>query len=330
MNISSILNELDNLVIDKQIDDIAYSDEKHIYFDVTTKERYTSVTTLIGKYQPQFDEIFMSRKCAERDIRKGWTKLSVTERQQELLAQWKEKNVTVSDNGTRLHLMIEEFLMGVNSYEESIRKYNLTAQEVTYLDYVISLNFHDYDLLICEDLLYNKKYKRAGQSDIVTIHQGRINIDDWKFNSKPLTWEGYNGQKMLYPLHHLQSSKLHTYQLQTSIYMYFKCLATGLKPGHIRIHHFLDGVITPFEFEYLEEEVYTLLEYDFNKNKIKKYGNIDLFIGRKSFNAGGELLEIVKKYEDDTYDVRIGKNTIVNDLYEDDVRELMSLPQPIR
>ena len=36
--------------IDKQNGNVCYSDAEHLYWDATTKQKYISVTTLIGKY----------------------------------------------------------------------------------------------------------------------------------------------------------------------------------------------------------------------------------------------------------------------------------------
>ena len=49
-----------NLKIDKQLDHIGYNDEYHVYFDVRNGLKYTSVTTLIHMYQPEYDTDFWS------------------------------------------------------------------------------------------------------------------------------------------------------------------------------------------------------------------------------------------------------------------------------
>lgn len=55
--------------IDKQNGEVAFNEELHKYFNVKDPNRnYTSVTTLIGKYYPHFDEEFWSRYKALQEL----------------------------------------------------------------------------------------------------------------------------------------------------------------------------------------------------------------------------------------------------------------------
>ena len=47
--------------VDKENDNVFFNDEKHVYLDKLTGERYISVTTLIGKYENEFNEAFFSK-----------------------------------------------------------------------------------------------------------------------------------------------------------------------------------------------------------------------------------------------------------------------------
>lgn len=49
---------VDGYRVDKENDDVIYSDEQHVYIDKTDKEKYISVTTLIHKYVNEFDAQF--------------------------------------------------------------------------------------------------------------------------------------------------------------------------------------------------------------------------------------------------------------------------------
>jgi hypothetical protein len=52
--------------VDKENDDVIYSDEKHIYIDKIDYKPYISVTTLIKKYENEFDgEFWASYKACE-------------------------------------------------------------------------------------------------------------------------------------------------------------------------------------------------------------------------------------------------------------------------
>lgn len=49
---------VDGYRVDKENDDVIYSDEQHVYIDKRDKEKYISVTTLIHKYVNEFDAQF--------------------------------------------------------------------------------------------------------------------------------------------------------------------------------------------------------------------------------------------------------------------------------
>ena len=55
---------------DKINGDVAFVEGPHLYFNVKDSSiKYTSVTTLIGKYEPEFDKEFVSKyKALERLI----------------------------------------------------------------------------------------------------------------------------------------------------------------------------------------------------------------------------------------------------------------------
>ena len=55
--------------IDKQNGDVAFSEGSHTYWNVNDNEKYISVTTLIGRYENEFDKEFWSAyKALERLI----------------------------------------------------------------------------------------------------------------------------------------------------------------------------------------------------------------------------------------------------------------------
>ena len=48
----------DGYKVDKENENVIYSDEKHVYIDKESKERCISVTTLISMYHEEFNEEF--------------------------------------------------------------------------------------------------------------------------------------------------------------------------------------------------------------------------------------------------------------------------------
>lgn len=310
--------------IDKQKDHIIYNDEFHLYINSITKQKYESMTTFLGRIDPPFDPM-MAYYCAQRDVRNGWTTLSVEDRERELKAKWAAKNKLVCDLGTRLHYVLEMMLTHGYSRAKVQELYKLTEEEMIYIDYVKELNLDaEGTHLILEDLLYHDFYMKAGQSDVVRIIGDYVHIDDWKFNFKEeLTWEGFRGATFMFPLDYMQASKLNTYELQLSGYMYFKCLETGLKPGTLQIHHFYKGKCRTHKFQYREKEIKLLLDYFHYRGEIPIYGNVDLFEGRMGISKKGKIIRVHEVLEDKVL-LQIGSRIDYASI--DKARKFLSLP----
>jgi hypothetical protein len=93
-----------------------------------------------------------------------------------------------------------------------------------------------------EHMVYLKSAGICGQSDLVEIVNGRVNIIDYKTNKEIKTesfknWEGIS-EKMLEPVSNLEDCNFNHYALQLSIYMYMILKHNPrLLAGTIFIHH---------------------------------------------------------------------------------------------
>jgi hypothetical protein len=116
------------------------------------------------------------------------------------------------------------------------------------------------------------KKEICGQSDLVEIVNGRVNIIDYKTNKKIDTasytdWEG-KSEKMLPPIDSLDDCNFNHYALQLSIYMYIILKHNPkLKPGKIFIHHIV------FEVEKENEWGYPITKKDVDGEPIVKEVN---------------------------------------------------------
>lgn len=210
--------------IDKQFHHIAYNDEVHVYWNLLTKERYKSVTTLIGNYTPQFDTEGKSLACAKRDVREGLTTLSVLDRQEELKAQWKEKNrISTEVRGTPIHNAIEMLLTHDVTAKEVCETTCLNKEFHKYVYYIEKKKFKDRGAkLHPEVLVYSDKYKLAGQSDLMLEYNDYLEIYDWKTNAnKDLSYTCDYHTKFLSPLMFTPAGKLSHYAMQLAIYQIF-------------------------------------------------------------------------------------------------------------
>jgi len=120
-----------------------------------------------------------------------------------------------------------------------------------------------------EHMVYLKSAGICGQSDLVEVVNGKVNIIDYKTNKEIkkesfVNWEGAS-EKMLEPVNHLDDCNFNHYALQLSIYMYIILKHNPkLRPGRIFIHH-----IT-FVQEEEDEYGYPVIAKDVDGNPIVK------------------------------------------------------------
>jgi hypothetical protein len=150
-----------------------------------------------------------------------------------------------------------------------------------------------------EHMVYLKSAGICGQSDLVEVVNGKVNIIDYKTNKEIkkesyVSWEGIS-DKLCPPVDSLDDCNFYHYALQLSIYMYIILKHNPkLKPGKIFIHHItfeIEGEnkwgypiskrdengepivkeVIPMIIPYLIDEVLAIFHYiQDNKDKIKK------------------------------------------------------------
>ena len=150
-----------------------------------------------------------------------------------------------------------------------------------------------------EHMVYLRSAGICGQSDLVEVVNGKVNIIDYKTNKeiKKESFVNYEGisDKMASPVDSLDDCNFYHYALQLSIYMYIILKHNPkLKPGRIFIHHITFEIerednwgypvtkrdengdpvvkeVIPMAVPYLIDEVLAIFHYiQDNKDKIKK------------------------------------------------------------
>ena len=120
-----------------------------------------------------------------------------------------------------------------------------------------------------EHMVYLKSAGLCGQSDLVEVVNGRVNIIDYKTNKEIKTesfknWEGMT-EKMLDPVQHLDDCNFNHYALQLSVYMYIILKHNPkLQAGKIFIHHII------FEVDGEDQYGYPISKLDINGEPIVK------------------------------------------------------------
>jgi hypothetical protein len=178
---------------------ITFDREAHKYWYGDTE--FYGVTSWIKKYQPAFDKEGKSKGTA--------FKMGIS--QQEVLDMWKEKSDDAIKYGNAVHDAIE------NYYTDGI----IDTDYETELDNVkTELELWGLLPVACEFVVYDESIKRSSPIDLLCWRDTtkEFVIVDTKTPAKGIGFEGYNGEKLLYPFRDLQNSSYNTYSMQTQVY----------------------------------------------------------------------------------------------------------------
>jgi len=274
---------------------IVFNEKAHSYNSLNPDENivWTSVTTLVSNFKEPFDQEGVAKKCAKNKKSK-WYGLKV----EEIIQLWNNESNRAMDLGTFYHNQREADLCSFASIERE--GYNLpifTPIVKPDGDKVAPDQKLDPGVYP-EHMVYLKSAEICGQSDLVEVVDGRVNVIDYKTNKEIkmnsyVNWEGVS-KKMLPPLSHLEDCNFQHYALQLSIYMYIILKHNPkLKPGKISIHHVkfvnqgedkfgypitklnINGdpvveEVVEISIPYLKEEVISMIHWlNDNKHKLK-------------------------------------------------------------
>ena len=269
---------------------VTFKSQNHKYESIDSSEliEWTSVTSFISKYKKPFDAQTIAEKSSKSKKSK-WYGMSVPD----ILQAWENESTRAIDQGNWYHNQREADLLELNTVERHgcilpiIRP--LITDDVKYAPEQRLV-----EGMYPEHFVYLKSAGICGQSDLVEIAKGKVNITDYKTNKEIkkesyVNWEGIS-QKMLTPVSHLDDCNFWHYALQLSTYMYIILKHNPkLRPGKITIHHVLfytDGTnnfgnpitrlddqgeplvkkILPYDLPYLKSEVINLIKHKQDAN----------------------------------------------------------------
>lgn len=296
----------DGYKVDKENENVIYSDEKHVYIDKLSKERCISVTTLISMYHEEFNEDFWSLYKAleallDNDV---WEiikpkllanknadikfvnklKLDLAEdiiinKQNEIKESYRINREAACERGTAIHAKFENSFYNKKKFDFN----NYGFGEISG-DYTCNKDYYTLDLdkgVYPEFLIAcNSKdgfLRLAGQIDLLIINGNDAYIVDFKSNKELKKTSFYDKKKksnimMKFPVNNLQDCNFNHYQLQLSTYAYMlQTIRPGLNIKRLILYHIdHDGNEMLHECEYLKEEVIRMLNHYKKKIKIKK------------------------------------------------------------
>lgn len=288
---------------DKINGSVGFRESDHYYGNLNDESiKYISVTTLIGKYEPEFDKEFVSKyKALERLIpTTQWKKdkgsiwkahkipeeyLEVNEitneqlnkTQQDILDEWEKINKESCERGTKIHSQLENSFYNAGS-NITLKKFGIGGK------FECKKNYNELDLeygIYPEYLIYYDNPKLdlhiAGQIDLLVKNNNEISIIDHKTNKKIDTKGFYNSssrttEKLKYPLTSLDNCNFNVYQLQLSTYAWIiqKINPNFIIKDLILNHYDHDGNNTLYRCSYLKDDVEKMLKHFAKQQKLEK------------------------------------------------------------
>ena len=279
---------------DKINKDVWFRESDHVYGNTKDPNiKYTSVTTLIGKYEQEFDKEFVSKyKALERLVSKDvWKKekggiwknhkipkdflevYNIDEKelnkvQQDILDEWDKINKESCERGTKIHSAIENaFYKAGNSV--NLSRFGIGGKFQCKKDYSeLNLEYGVYP----EYLIYYDNDKIglhiAGQIDLLIKDGNDIILGDHKTNKK-LDFKSFydsgtrSTKKMKYPLTNLDDCNFNAYQLQLSTYAWMlQKLNPDFNIKRLFINHYdHEGNNNIYEVQYLKDDVEKMLKH---------------------------------------------------------------------
>jgi hypothetical protein len=245
---------------------IVFNADEHSYKSINSSDNisWISVTTLISHLKKSFDAKKVSETVSKKKNSK-WFGLDPKTIQD----IWKAEADRAINLGTYYHNQREADLCSLASIERD----GITVPVYKPVDLVDGAKFAPSQKLdpgvYPEHMVYLKSAGLCGQSDLVEVVNGRVNIIDYKTNKEIKTesyknWDGVS-EKMKEPVETLDDCNYNHYALQLSLYMYIILKHNPkLQPGKIFVHHI------KFEEENKDDNGYPVTKYDHNGDPVVK------------------------------------------------------------
>lgn len=241
-------------------------------YHVFDKEFWLSYKTL-EKLHPDFESIKMSLLKTKRINKKHLVGIENFEEERQILQnEWTAKSDEAKTAGINTHEYIKALLKvdpkGCTTFQLPTDKYTvssdlLTSQGGIFVEHRIEIPL-------------DEEYTLVGVPDCFIIHDGQIDIKDWKvLDSAPKFKSMYEvskkqNKKMKYPLALDDVNGVH-YQIQLSIYMWMLLqIRPDLKPGVLEIVWIQnDKIKKVYPVEYLESKINKFIAWHLKALRLK-------------------------------------------------------------
>ena len=244
---------------------IVFNAADHSYKSVEADDiKWISVTSLVSNFKKPFDAKAVAARVT-KSKRSKWYGIAP----EKILEIWDSEANRATTLGTYYHNQREADLCSFASIERD----GVTVPVITPVEEIDGLKQAPSQRLdpgvYPEHMVFLKSAGICGQSDLVEVVNGCVNITDYKTNKEIKTesfkdWEGIS-EKLMSPVNNLDDCNFNHYSLQLSIYMYIILKHNPkLQPGKMYIHHVL------FDIEGVDEFGYPITKYDHNNDPVVK------------------------------------------------------------
>ena len=191
---------------------------QHKYHHRVTGKIYKSVTTTLSSIEPHFDAEGVSLAITKQlDSVKQERYIGMTQTQ--ILDYWQMLNDEANEYGTKVHNIMEKYLLANKWYYPKDNEEGQFEQKV--IDSYLSLKIDEGCGMWPERILFSEKYELAGMSDlIVDINDIFFDVGDYKTNRVFNFHNPFGNETLHKPVSHLQNCQYSIYSLQLSIYAY--------------------------------------------------------------------------------------------------------------
>jgi hypothetical protein len=240
------------------------ADHSYKSIDSTESINWISVTSLVSNFKKPFDAKAVAARVTKSKKSK-WYGIAP----EKILEIWDNEANRATTLGTYYHNQREADLCSFASMERD----GITIPVISPVEEIDGLKQAPSQRLdpgvYPEHMVFLKSAGICGQSDLVEVVNGCVNITDYKTNKEIKTesfkdWDGIS-EKLMSPVNNLDDCNFNHYSLQLSIYMYIILKHNPkLQPGNMYIHHVL------FDIEGLDEFGYPITKYDDNNDPVVK------------------------------------------------------------
>jgi len=243
---------------------------EHKYHHRVTGKIYKSVTTTLSSIEPHFDsESVASAIAKQSNSSKQERYIGLS--QPQILEYWQKLNDDANVYGTKVHDVVERYLLANKWYFPDDTENGLFEQKV--IESLGELNIDEGIAMWPERIMFSEEHELAGMADlIIDLDEEFFSVWDWKTNRVFNFFNEFGNQTLFKPFNHLQACHYSIYTLQLSVYAYMYELETGKKCRDITIGYWTKETskFSRIPIMYLKKEAKQLIElhhYNLIKNR---------------------------------------------------------------